>query len=275
MGHRSIVISIKRQGKVRSWEGDRNLCGRLIDPKLFEDLESAPSSTPFFSRKKRLDDLFLGELEQTRLVPGTSGWIGVDVDRRVVWDAQGYMDQVGTYVAKLGIFQGRPSLQDLPDPVLRALCLGRWSAQVVASSASHAWMEFPALGEVGSWAKEEELVTGKVERQARATVGPSLSLNQMEVEIRPCPPPGWKMVDALKPSEDPLPALAAFTRLMGLVTSSEWGWDDSLWPHWQEHAIRYHMLPGVEVNQVLDKLFANDLDLALPSSTPSRPSIRF
>ena len=276
MGVKSIVLSIKRAGKVYSWEGSRVLASHLIDPQLFSALEDTRSRHPLTSRARRINDEFLEQMEKSSLVPGTCGWIGMDVDRRVVWDAQSYTE-FGCYLETIDDPDvPNPTLVP-PPPLLRAMAEGPWRCRAMSVSREVFWLERGALSESSQWDLIAPQVISQLVRQDRESYPDAPKLHRTWVEIEPSLPKGWRVVAGLHPVDEPAHDLVRFGQLMRLFRSGGWGWDESLWPAWKEHAIEYRQLPPPEVNALGARHLSSRLDRVLPSSHPSRarPGPRF
>ena len=278
MGIKSIVLSIKRAGKVYSWEGSRVLASHLIDPQLFRALEDPRSRHPLTSRARRINDEFLEQMEKSSLVPGTSGWIGLDVDRRVVWDAQSYTE--------FGLYLGIVDDPDTPNPalvpppaLLRALTEGPWRCRAMSVSREFPWLELGSLSGPSQWESVAAHVIPSLVRQDRESYPDAPKLHRTWVEIEPSLPKGWRLVSGLHPVDEPAFDLVRFRQLMRLFRSGGWGWDESLWPAWKEHAIEYRQLPPPEVNALEARRRSSRLDRVLPSSgphpSPARSGPRF
>lgn len=278
MGIKSIVLSIKRAGKVYSWEGSRVLASHLIDPQLFRALEDPKVPHSLVSRAHRITDDFLEDLEKSPLVPGSSGWIGLDVDRRVVWDAQSYTE--------FGVYQDTISNPDEPCPVLsppppllRAMTEGPWRCRAMSVSREVPWLDLGSLSGPSQWKSVAPQVIPQLVRQDRESYPDAPRLHRTWVEIEPSLPKGWRLVSGLHPVDEPASDLVRFGQLMRLFLSGGWGWDESLWPAWKEHAIEYRQLPPPEVNALEARRRSSRLDRVLPSSgphpSPARSGPRF
>lgn len=276
MGIKSITLSIKRAGKVHTWEGSRALASHLVDPQLFRTLEDSKARHPLVSRARRISDEFLEDLEKSPLVPGTCGWIGLDVDRRVVWDAQSYTE-FGCYLETIDDPDvPNPTLVPTP-PLLRSMAEGPWRCRAMSVSGEMPWLERGALSESSQWDLVAPQVIPRLVGQFRKIHPDAPKLHRAWVEIEPSIPKGWRVVAGLHPVDEPAYDLVRFGQLMRLFRSGGWGWDESLWPAWKEHAIEYRQLPPSEVNALAARHLSSRLDRVLPSSHPSpaRPGPRF
>lgn len=297
MAMKTIVLSVKCQGKVFSWEGGRELAMELVDPLLFSDLEEGTS--PLLSNKSRVELPDLGTLERTDLIPGTCGWIGLDVDSRRILDAQHYSYPMSTPVLQVrspnpndsswGFLERRGdrlALTDagmdalgISDRLLRALAQGRWKSRIEkASHPGPAWKTHPAIDR-GLPLKQAlaPALRHAISQTMRHDSGPNAS-TVFWMQFKPSLLPGWKRVPSLGFYRDPEHNLRAFEALLTALEDGEWGWRQSVWPYWKEYAQERRDISLVQVEAFRASRTQTKMEETLPEvrqgSSP-KPGVRF
>ena len=178
---------MKHGNKVVSWESERKMAQALN--VLGDDFFSAPEHSELFTtRKKTLDHPFFETLTRSDPVPGTIGWVGLDFDRRQIFDMQGWDD--------LRVFPVTHYVEDpldVPDGLRQACMRKQWSTQEVSSTRK-------------AWTKHEPAVSGEAFNETLNRVLASLASktsNQDVVwmNVKTALPPGWN--PSARPSPRP------------------------------------------------------------------------
>ena len=266
MAEKSVVLSLKCGGTVRSWKGDRMLGAWLIDPDFFAN----PAESGLLSDKPVLHNHpLLGSLYACDLVPGSSGWIGIDADRRLILDAQDCLETVGGYVAAMGASKDILESPGVPDPLVHACMNGPWSSRAFTSK-SEAWRRHAPLARPEDWPEALAGACVHARKQAMRTRGVPVAhdLGRAWVEIKPAPARGWRLVSGLHPLNKSPEDAARFRRLIHRLRTQGWGWSETLWPAWREYAQENRRVDPDTLDAIQAQAACHRLDRALPAAAP-------
>lgn len=259
MGLKSIVLSLKKGDRVVSWEGERRMAD--LFHRLDRSFFAAPEQSPFFLRRAReWEHPTLGTLTRSTEVPGTVGWIGMDLDRRILFDLQG-QQELGMFVCE------SRDLQDVPAQVAQACMEGPWATSDYSTGSRR--VIHPAAASVEGWEATLRAATDRaVARRVKALNEPPDRVTTF-MAIEPPIPPGWTWVESM-PREAPAGTAVVWRRALAAMKKA--GWQPFLeYPEpWLTYFQDYMDVPRDAVGAWLAADRRRELDRELPAAPPAK-----